>query len=216
MKPRISARGGFLLVDALVSMAILAGVMVVAIASQRAFVSAYRKTSGDSAAIAVAQTTISPFLSTKTSEEPTTSFKQIGVSSMGEAITLSSKVIQHQTEGMTKFEVVGSYGDKPTQRVLCGALRLDPITQIEDIPLPDSNPASGASLHSLQVLASNTHGSVSVGGVYTFGSVIELTASPSSGHNFVRWEGVGEIENRYSETTTILLDEDRSITAIFQ
>lgn len=70
-------------------------------------------------------------------------------------------------------------------------------------------------------LTSTEGGSVSNPGERTFtndaGTVIDLVASPSEGYRFVNWTGdVGTIASVFSASTTVTMDDNYSITAVFE
>ena len=57
-------------------------------------------------------------------------------------------------------------------------------------------------------------GTVSGGGTFSFGASVPISATPSSGHTFSRWEGSG-VSNPSVSSTTAYLSEDRNLTAVF-
>lgn len=59
-------------------------------------------------------------------------------------------------------------------------------------------------------------GSASGDGVYSSGTVVNITATDGAGHTFVRWIGdVSEIADIYDPTTTITMDADYNIAPLF-
>ena len=57
-------------------------------------------------------------------------------------------------------------------------------------------------------------GSVSPqGGSYADGNMVDLFATPSLGWSFSRW--IGDVDDQYSESTFIVMDDDESVTAVF-
>ncbi len=57
-------------------------------------------------------------------------------------------------------------------------------------------------------------GSVSGGGIYQNGDTAEIEAVPASGWRFAGWAGEG-VEDAESPTTTVLMDESKTVTAHF-
>ena len=69
-------------------------------------------------------------------------------------------------------------------------------------------------------ISSTEGGSVTTPGegtfVYSEGDAVKLVATPDTGHGFVNWTGdVGAIVNVNAATTTIIMNDDYSITASF-
>ena len=57
-------------------------------------------------------------------------------------------------------------------------------------------------------------GTVSGGGSFAFGASIPISATPSGGYSFSRWEGSG-VPNPSVASTTVSMSEDRNLTAVF-
>ena len=57
-------------------------------------------------------------------------------------------------------------------------------------------------------------GTVSGGGSFAFGASIPISATPSAGYIFSRWEGSG-VANPSVASTTVSMSEDRNLTAVF-
>ena len=58
------------------------------------------------------------------------------------------------------------------------------------------------------------NGSVSGGGEYPYGTLVEITATPNEGYSFNQWNG-STTTNQLSATTTIQLVEDANLSALF-
>ena len=58
------------------------------------------------------------------------------------------------------------------------------------------------------------NGSVSGEGNYTFGTIVNLTATPSTGHSFSHWNGFGPDSNT-SASTTLSVSQDHAIVGVF-
>ena len=72
------------------------------------------------------------------------------------------------------------------------------------------------SQHSLQ-LSAGIGGSVSeVNSSYDYGSVLPIIATPEAGFNFLKWEGNGSVENQFSASTNVTINQDSNITAKFE
>jgi hypothetical protein len=61
----------------------------------------------------------------------------------------------------------------------------------------------------------NGSGSVSGANSYTYGSVAQITATPSEGYSFSHWSGNGIAASPTNTSTTITVDQDLNITANF-
>ena len=57
-------------------------------------------------------------------------------------------------------------------------------------------------------------GTVSGGGSFAFGASIPISATPSGGYTFSRWDGSG-VPNPSVASTTVSMSEDRNLTAVF-
>lgn len=58
-----------------------------------------------------------------------------------------------------------------------------------------------------------TNGTITGGGSYTYGSTATLTATPNPGYTFVNWSGSA---SGTSSTTTVLVDGNKTVSAVFQ
>ena len=67
--------------------------------------------------------------------------------------------------------------------------------------------------YDLTVLA-ESGGSVSGGGSFPYGSLVNVSATPNSGYSFVQWVGAG-ISDSTAPNTTLIMNSDQSITAQF-
>ena len=63
-------------------------------------------------------------------------------------------------------------------------------------------------------LSSGTGGSVSGAGTYTYGSIINISATPKTGYSFTGWTGSG-ISDFGSASTSVSITQDRNISATF-
>jgi len=63
-------------------------------------------------------------------------------------------------------------------------------------------------------LSSGTGGSVSGAGTYTYGSIINISATPKTGYSFTGWTGSG-ISDFGSTSTSVSITQDRNISATF-
>jgi pectate lyase len=100
----------------------------------------------------------------------------------------------------------------------------DGLANIDWIEVTGNGPSAGACAggggttnYTLTVNNSpSSGGSVSLspaGGTYAAGTVVTLTASPSSGYNFVNWSGAA---SGSSTTTTVTMSSNLSVTATYQ
>ena len=65
------------------------------------------------------------------------------------------------------------------------------------------------------LVTNQTYGGTILGnGTYEYGEYAEIEAQPNSGYSFVRWTGNG-IENPNSPITSVIMTNDRNITAVF-
>jgi hypothetical protein len=103
-----------------------------------------------------------------------------------------------------------------TQRfAMEGAARLESINLPQWVP-DESGLSTGDSSQLLSLTtATPTWGRITGGGLYRYGSVAHIVALPSDGKHFLRWDGAARISDRNSPTTTVTIDEDRQITAVF-
>lgn len=79
----------------------------------------------------------------------------------------------------------------------------------------DNNLTALYSLKSFSLaLGASGGGTVSGGGSFTFGATVPISATPSTGYTFSRWEGSG-VANPSLPSTTASISEDRNLTAVF-
>ena len=64
-------------------------------------------------------------------------------------------------------------------------------------------------------LPTSTGGQVQGGGIYPYGSVVEISAIPQPGYSFVGWTG-GDFHDATAAFTTLTLSEDTNATAQFE
>ena len=60
-----------------------------------------------------------------------------------------------------------------------------------------------------------TGGTITGGGTYEYGTMVNINAIPDSEYLFVRWEGV-DITDKNSSSTTIVINQNQQITAVFE
>ena len=70
-------------------------------------------------------------------------------------------------------------------------------------------------LQPILTLSSESGGSVSGGGTYSYGEMVTIVATPDSGFRFLDWNG-SRVANSSSATTTINLTADSNLTATFE
>jgi hypothetical protein len=70
-------------------------------------------------------------------------------------------------------------------------------------------------LQPILTLTSESGGSVSGGGTYSYGEMVTIVATPDSGFRFLDWNG-SRVANSSSATTTITLIADSNLTATFE
>jgi endoglucanase len=70
-------------------------------------------------------------------------------------------------------------------------------------------------LQPILTLTSESGGSVSGGGTYSYGEMVTIVATPDSGFRFLDWNG-SRVANSSSATTTITLTADSNLTATFE
>jgi hypothetical protein len=99
--------------------------------------------------------------------------------------------------------------------VLAGAARLETLNPPAWVPdLAGSGAGSTAQVLTVTT-ATPYSGSVAGTGTYLFGTAVPITATPVPGHAFVQWTGTAIIANPMAATTTVTLDDDRTVTALF-
>ena len=82
----------------------------------------------------------------------------------------------------------------------------------------DSDNNFTTSLELQSFLTVNITGSGSVGSLdpsYNYGSTVPITATPNANMEFVEWQGSGIAQPSFAQTT-VLMDADRNITAVFE
>ncbi len=81
--------------------------------------------------------------------------------------------------------------------------------------IQDRNISASFSINSyILSLSSGTGGSVSGAGNYTYGSVINISATPKTGYSFTGWTGSG-VADLGSVSTSVSITQDRNISATF-
>jgi len=81
--------------------------------------------------------------------------------------------------------------------------------------IQDRNISASFSINSyILSLSSGTGGSVSGEGIYTYGSVINISATPKTGYSFTEWTGNG-VSDLGSASTSVSITQDRNISATF-
>jgi uncharacterized repeat protein (TIGR02543 family) len=56
-------------------------------------------------------------------------------------------------------------------------------------------------------------GAINGGGTYAAGTVVNITATPTSGYQFINW--IGDVANTSLSATTVTMDDDKTVIAIF-
>ena len=93
---------------------------------------------------------------------------------------------------------------------------LEPISPNTSVYMSEKRNVSASFLINSYTLfmSSDTGGSVSGAGIFTYGSTSSISASPSNGYTFAGWTGEG-ISNASASSTTVFINQDRNISAQF-
>ena len=93
---------------------------------------------------------------------------------------------------------------------------LEPISPNTSVYMSEERNVSASFLINSYTLfmSSDTGGSVSGAGIFTYGSTPSISASPSNGYTFAGWTGEG-ISNASASSTTVFINQDRNISAQF-
>jgi len=77
----------------------------------------------------------------------------------------------------------------------------------------DESPGSTDTYTMTTVVIPEDGGAVSGGGTYAAGTVVNITATPTSGYQFSNW--VGDVADTSLPATTVTMDDDKTVIAIF-
>jgi uncharacterized repeat protein (TIGR02543 family) len=119
----------------------------------------------------------------------------------GTTVTLTA----NPNPGYSFTSWTGATGDNPTTITMTGdrSVTANFTIQCYDLTVT-SNPNEGGSV---------TKTPPNCGTQYSYGTTVNLTASPQTGYTFVNW--TGPVANATSASTTVLMDGHKSVTANF-
>ncbi len=139
----------------------------------------------------------------------------LGKNDAGESLQRIESTAYDATLGLRTLSVV-VFVPATQHAAIGGAARLEPLSPITW--RPDASGVSTADTAYQLTLSPATvpaNGTVSGSGFYPIGSVVQITAKPFPGHAFVSWGGTAIIGNRNAASTTVTIDEDRTLIANF-
>lgn len=216
MKSRVSSRSsdGWLLFEAAVVsiMVMLAAASILRVYKSQGDLAHYA--GGIPAFNSAVDESIATFQAAPYAAAPTQSASAFGTTDSGKTLYITQDSWVDVNIGLTGY-AASAFTAGDNYSVLGGALRLDALPSTNWRPESTDVPI-GPSTHQLIVKAGNTtSGGVSGTGAYSFGTSIPIVATPNPGKTFIRWDGTAVIANRNLSSTTVTIDEDRTVTAIF-
>lgn len=215
-----SSRRGFVLLDVAI-FAIIAGLALLTVLqvmqTQRRVL---LRTAGLPAMHASADADLAPFAVSGTVSS--TNPNAIGTTDAGETMVAARTTSFDAALGLRTYSVA-CYSQDGARVVIGSAARLEPLTVVPWRPSADGLPGAAdtgrpldTSTHQLSLTPSNaTKGRVSGDGMHPFGATVPIVATPFPGRTFVQWTGTAIVTNRNSASTSVTIDEDRTLTAVF-
>lgn len=172
-----------------------------------------------SGAVMVDTNTIGP-------SEMSTPYKTNGAVAYSDQYTLTRQMSTNTVLGYTRstydISIDGDNGNKRFS-MYASRIRLLPLTSTNPIwwsrnLLSENFLNTDPTAYQLTVLANSADGTVTGSGYYPHGTVVTIQANGNPGHPFIQWQGAAVASGASTATaqTTIYMDDDKQITAIFK
>lgn len=217
---RSSDRRGFVLLEVAIY-ALVAGLALITVVQvMQAQRRVLQRCAGLPALNSTVDSELKPFLVDGT--VPSTNPGTQGTTDAGETIIASRATSFDAALGLRSFSA--SCYTQDGARVAIGSVaRLEPLPVVPWRPHVDGLPGAAdtgrpldTSTHLLSLVPSSaSKGKVAGAGMHPFGSTAPIVATPFPGRTFVQWSGTAIVANRNSASTTVTIDEDRTLTAVF-
>ena len=208
------AARGTILFDAAIAFAVVSLMVACALQVLHSQQDAVGSTAGLPYMLTQADAEIRAFTTTPYAGAPSVASSTAGTTDAGQSLQAMRASSFNATLGLRTY-TASIFVAGATRAVLAGAGRLEPLTPPQWSP-DLSNVAGGASAQVLTVTSGNLALGTAAGtGTYSFGTAVPIKATPVLGHSFVQWTGTALIANATAASTTVTLDDDRSVTAVF-